>query len=91
MLMLWLFAGGAVGVLNALVLRWTVDRLRPGASPRIAVYVLGCAVLRLGLAISLLIAALQRGIAPALLAIVGLWLARWGTICWLHLRLQRLG
>jgi hypothetical protein len=88
MLVLWWFAGGAVGVLNALILRWTVDHLRPGAPSRIAVYVLGGAVLRLGLVVSLLIAALQRGIAPALLAFVGLWLARWGSVYWFHLRAE---
>jgi hypothetical protein len=30
-----------------------------------------------------LIAALQRGIVPGLLAFAGLWLARWGMVYWL--------
>jgi hypothetical protein len=42
-------------------------------------------MLRWGFAASLLITALQRGIVPGLLAFAGLWLARWGLVCWLAL------
>jgi len=77
----WLFAGGAVGVLNALTLRWAVGRLRPAASRHVVLWVAGSALLRWGLVAGVLIAALQRGIVPGLLAFVGLWLARW-SIAW---------
>jgi hypothetical protein len=81
----WLFTGGAVGVLNGLTLWWTVARLRPGAPRRAVAWALGGVMLRWGLAASLLITALQRGIVPGLLAFAGLWLARWGMACWLTL------
>jgi hypothetical protein len=42
-------------------------------------------MLRWGLAVGLLVTALQRGIAPGLLAFAGLWLTRWGMACWLAL------
>ena len=77
----WLFAGGAVGLLNALTLRWAVDRLQPAASRYVVFWVTGSALLRWGLAAGVLIAALQHGIVPTLLAFVGLWLARWSVIC----------
>lgn len=81
----WLCTGGAVGVLSALTLWWTVSRFRPGAPRRALAWVLGGLMLRWGLAASLLITALQRGIVPGLLAFAGLWLARWGLVCWLAL------
>ena len=85
MVVLWLFAGGAVGALNGLTLWWTVARLQPSARGHGVAWVLGSTLLRWGLAAGLLIAALQYGILPALLAFAGLWLARWGTICSAHL------
>ena len=81
----WLCTGGAVGVLSGLTLWWTVSRFRPGAPRRVVAWVLGGLMLRLGLAASLLITALQRGIVPGLLAFAGLWLVRWGMACWLAL------
>ncbi len=86
MVVLWLFAGGAVGALNGLALWWTVASLQPSAPGHAVAWVLGSTLLRWGLAAGLLIAALQYGILPALLAFAGLWLARWGTICSAHLR-----
>ena len=80
MITLWLFAGLAVGALNGLTLRNSVARLRPDVSGRAVAWMLGGMLLRLGLAASLLIVALQRGILPGLLAFAGLWLARWGTV-----------
>lgn len=70
-------------MLSGLTLWWTVARFRPGAPIRVVAWVLAGAVLRWGLAASLLITALQRGIVPGLLAFAGLWLARWGMVCWL--------
>jgi len=85
MIALWLFAGLAVGALNGLTLWNSVARLRPDVSGRAVAWILGGALLRLGLASSLLIVALQRGILPGLLAFAGLWLARWGIVCSVHL------
>lgn len=78
--MLWLSAGLTTGILNGLMLRWTVGRLRSETSlagvPLVALGFLA----RLALSAALLVIALQRGIAPGLSAFVGLWLARWITI-----------
>ena len=84
MLVVWLFAGGLVGLLSAVSLRWTVARLHPGASWRAVILTAGGALLRWCLAAGLLIAALQRGIAPTLLAFAGLWLTRWSTVWWFN-------
>ena len=83
MVVLWLFAGGAVGALSGLTLWRTVARLQPSAPGHAVAWVLGSTLLRWGLAAGLLIAALQHGILPGLLAFAGLWLARWGMVCWL--------
>ena len=80
MIALWLFAGLAVGALNGLTLRNSVARLRPNVSGHTVAWILGGAILRLGLAAGLLVVALQRGILPGILAFAGLWLARWGTV-----------
>jgi len=80
MVTLWLFAGGAVGALNGLTLWWTVGRLRPDVSGRAVAWILGGALLRWGLIAGLLVAALQRGVLPGILAFAGLWLARWGMV-----------
>jgi len=81
MITLWLFAGLVVGALNGLTLWWTVARLQPHAPGHGVAWILGSTLLRWGLAAGLLIAALQRGILPGLLAFAGLWLARWGIVC----------
>ncbi len=81
MITLWLFAGGAVGTLNALTLWSSVARLRSDVSGRAVAWMLAGVLLRLGLAAGLLSAALQRGVVPGLLAFAGLWLARWGMVC----------
>ena len=82
MVALWLCAGGITGVLSGLSLRWTVGFLRPGATGRAVILTMAGAILRWVLTASLLIAALQRGAAAALLAFFGLWLARWGIVYW---------
>jgi len=73
MVALWLFVGGAVGVLNALVLWWAVGYIRPDAPGHALVG-------------GVLVVALQQGIAPGLLAFTGLWIARWGMVRWLGFR-----
>lgn len=76
----WLFAGLILGTLSGLALRWTIGRLRPDTSLASAPLVALGFLLRLALSAGLLTIALQRGVAPGLLAFVGLWLARWITI-----------
>jgi len=80
----WLVTGGTIGVLNGLSLRWTVARLRPDAPRRAVALAMAGTLLRWSLVAGLLIAALRHGIAPGLLAFVGLWLARWGVVCWFN-------
>jgi hypothetical protein len=82
MIALWLLAGSAVGVLNGLTLLWTVARLRPEAALGALTGVAMGALVRLALVAALLVAALQRGIVPGLLAFAGLWLSRWSVLCW---------
>ncbi len=84
----WLLLGLAVGVLNGLTRWWTVKRLCPTQPSGALGSVVGGMLLRWGLVIGLLIAALNvsTGIIPALLSFVGLWVARWGTTIWFHTR-----
>jgi len=82
MMALWLCAGGIIGVLSGLSLRWTVGFLRPGTTGRAVILTMAGAILRWGLAAGLLFLALQRGVVPALLAFAGQWLARWGVVYW---------
>ncbi|HEY66966.1 MAG TPA: hypothetical protein G4N97_01680 [Thermoflexia bacterium] len=77
MIALWLFVGGAVGVLNMLTLWHSVIRLRRGSPRRTVAWMLVGGLLRWGLTVGLLVAALQCGIVPCLLAFIGLWLVRW--------------
>jgi hypothetical protein len=78
--MIWFIIGIAIGVLNGLTLRWTINRLRPDtALASIPLVTLGF-LLRLGLSAGLLVIALQCGIVPGLSAFVGVWLARWITV-----------
>ncbi len=78
--MIWFVIGIIIGTLNGLTLRWTVGRLRPETSLAGAPLVALGFLLRMGLATTLLILASQHGIVPALLAFIGLWLARWIVI-----------
>ena len=55
MVVLWLFAGGAVGALSGLTLWRTVARLQPSAPGHAVAWVLGGTLLRWGLAAGLLI------------------------------------
>lgn len=80
---MWLLLGGAVGVLNGLSLWWMANRLRSEAALVSVPLMMMGFLLRLVLAAVLLILASRRGIAPGLLAFVGLWLARWGVIWWI--------
>jgi hypothetical protein len=86
MFILWPLTGGIVGMANALTLRWTVARLHPDMPRRAVAWTIGGLILRWILVAGLLIAALQYGIASALLAFTGLWLTRWGTVWWLNRR-----
>lgn len=86
MIALWLWAGGAVGALNALTLWWTVAYLRPESVGRALASTWGGALIRWAAASGVLAVALQHGIAPGIVTFVGLWLARWGMIRWLGFR-----
>ena len=78
--MMWFVIGVATGILNGLMLRWTVGRLRPKTSLVGVPLVAFGFLLRMGLATALLVLASQRGMTTCLLSFAGLWLARWTTI-----------
>jgi hypothetical protein len=85
-LWLWPFAGGFVGMVNALS-RWkTVSCLSTEMVTRSLVLVVGGMLLRLGLVAGLLTAGLKRGIIPGLLAFAGLWITRWTIVVWFSTR-----
>ena len=78
--MLWLFAGGAIGVLHVLSVRLAVTRLQPRAPRRALAAVLGGAILRSALAAAVLAIAFHQGFTPGILALAGMWVCRWGAI-----------
>jgi len=80
---LWLFAGGAVAVVNAVTRQRTVACLSTETIGGSLVLVLGGMLLRLSLVAGLLIAGLRQGIAPGLLAFAGLWITRGAIVVWL--------
>lgn len=76
----WLPIGIIIGTLNGLILRWTINRLRPDtALISLPLMTLGF-LLRMGSITALLVFASQHGLAPGLLAGAGLWLARWISV-----------
>lgn len=81
-LWVWPFAGGLVAIVNGLT-RWTtISHLSSGAVTRSLVLVFIGMFVRLGLVTGLLIAGLERGIVPGLLAFAGLWIVRWTIVIW---------
>ena len=86
MSVLCLLGGSAIGTLSGLTIGWTVARIGTRAPGRAVFWTVAGALLRWGLATGLLLGALQRGLTPVLLAFAGLWLGRWGIVCWYHRR-----
>jgi len=82
MALLWLLAGGAIGLANGWLLWQGVARLRPDASARAVAGMVGGAALRWALVTALLVVALRQGVVSGVLAFAGLWLVRWGLIGW---------
>jgi hypothetical protein len=91
MTVLWLFIGGAIGAIHVITMWWTVARLQPDAPHQALAWVLGGAALRWAITGGLLCIALRTGAGPGLLAVVGLWLGRWGTVRWLRLNRKSRG
>lgn len=79
---LWLFAGGIVAVVNAVIRQRTVASLSTETIRGSLVLVLGGMLLRLGLVAGLLVAGLRQGVVSGLLAFAGLWLARGAIVVW---------
>ena len=78
--MLWLFAGGAIGVVHVLSVRLAVTRLQPRAPRKALAAVLGGAILRSVLAAAVLAVAFHQGFISGSLALAGMWICRWGAI-----------
>lgn len=83
---LFLLGGSAIGTLCGLTIGWTVARIGTTTPSYAVFWTVTGATVRWGLAAGLLLWALQRGLTPALLAFAGLWLGRWGIVCWYHRR-----
>ena len=83
---LCLLGGSAVGTLSSLTIGWTVAHMDTRSPGHAVLWTVTGAMLRWGLAAGLLLGALQRGLMPALLAFAGLWLGRWGIVCWYRRR-----
>lgn len=79
---LWLFAGGIVAVVNAVIRQRTVACLSTETIGGSLVLVLGGMLLRLGLVAGLLVAGLRQGAIPGLLAFAGLWITRGAIVVW---------
>jgi hypothetical protein len=86
MSVVWLLVGAALGVVNGLILQQTVDRLSPETSANAVLGIMGGTAVRWGLIAGLLIVALHQGAVAGLLAFAGLWLSRWATVIWWHVR-----
>ncbi len=81
--LLWLVAGAAVAVVNAVTRRKTVASLSAESVSGSLVLALGGMLLRLGLIAALLVVALSQGIVAGLVAFGGLWLTRAALILWI--------
>ena len=81
---LFFFAGLIVGALMLFTHVRTVNQMRPEALASAATWVLLGFLGRLALVAVLLVAALQRGIVPGLLAGAGLLVSRWAILAWLE-------
>lgn len=82
MSLLWLLAGAALGLLNALTMAATVRGLVPTAAPYPLCRVLGGMTVRWVWTAALLIVALRQSAGAGLAAFAGLWIARWAAIAW---------
>ena len=85
-MMVWLTAGALVGILNARARWWTVAHAGFTQADRALSLALGGMFIRLVLVTALLALALRDGLVPGLLAFGGMWLARWGSVVWIHAR-----
>jgi hypothetical protein len=81
---LFFFAGLIVGAVMLFTQLWTVNHMRPEALASAAAWMLVGVLGRLALVAVLLVAALQRGIVPGLLAGAGLLVSRWAILAWLE-------
>lgn len=81
--LLWLVAGAAVALVNAVTRRKAVASLSAESVSGSLVLALGSMLLRLGLIAALLVVALSHGIVSGLLAFGGLWLTRAAIVLWI--------
>lgn len=82
----WILLGMAVGLVNVLFLKATLDRLalRPGDKSWFWLSI-GMGV-RLVLVVGIVLLAARQGFAQALFAFMGFWLIRWPLLYWLSQR-----
>jgi hypothetical protein len=77
MVFVWFLAGGSVEVLNALMRRWSVERLSLDARGLSVAIFAGGFVLRLGLTGLVLVFAFRHSALSGVAALVGYWICRW--------------
>ena len=83
---LWLFAGMAVGLVNVLFLKVTLDRVDPQRGDKTWLWLGIGMVLRLALVLGVILLAVRQGFTQALFAFMGFWLIRWPLLFWLNKR-----
>lgn len=74
--LLWFLAGGVVGLVQALTLRWTVDSLHPERPWQAMVLVLVGTLLRAAIVVVVLIIAIRQSLTLGLLAFAGFFVSR---------------
>jgi hypothetical protein len=82
MILVWLLAGVAVGLVNALTMVITVRHLSPTAPARGVHWTVAGMFARWVLTAAALMVAFRRGFEAGLLVLTGFWIARWGAILW---------
>jgi len=84
--LLWLLAGIALGLGNALTMASTVRGLAPTAATYPLRRVFGGVAVRWLWTAVLLVVALRQSAGAGLAAFAGLWIARWAAIAWWSIR-----
>ncbi len=78
--LLWVAAGGVLGLAHTALLIRTVARLRPAGNRSVWYWVLRDYLARYLLVVGVLLLAFRQGAGAGVCVVVGLWLARWAGV-----------